>query len=353
MNPALLNYLQQQQSGGIPQTEDMSPMQQPMPQMQMGPPVQAKPYNPFDMGIKKAIESARESLGMTEKQQDKALRRSMLTFAGNIAQQPKQRGFLNNFGAASRALIPSIMAHDEVEDSSLKENNALANQILAYNSAEEARQMQQEDRQFNREYRTGQLEEQKRYHNLLDRFKTNAAGRNENPTSHQKGVSPEQLDQTFNYIDKTIDKLGPAAERGRLARIGDRWKSITGGIQPNKEQAELSTLEKALKGMLFNAWGYRAQAEFKELPQISPDNSVETNKAIIKQLKNITQIRMGLTTPEELMEKDLEEQEALNPQSTQPMSEYVMMRDPETGEQQEVYYEDLPAALQAGLIQAE
>lgn len=350
MNPALLNYLQQQQAGGASPPQEMPQMQQ--SQQTSSPSTVATPYNPFDMGIKKAIESARESLGMTEKQQDKALRRSMLTFANNIAQQPKQRGFLNNLGAASRALVPSIMAHDEVEDASLKENNALANQILAYNAAEETRQLQAQDRQFNREYHNAQLEEQKRYHNLLDRFKTNAAiSKNEKTTSHQKGVSPEQLDQTFNYIDKTIDKLGVAAERGRLARVGNKY--MPGGIQPNKEQAELQTLEKALKGMLFNAWGYRAQAEFKELPQISSDNSVETNRAIIKQLKNITQLKMGLATPEELMAKDLEEQELAIPQTDQSMSEYVMMRDPATNEQQEVYYEDLPAALQAGLIQTE
>ena len=65
MNPAVLNYLQSQQQPN---------------QMNM----EQAPYNPFDSGISKAISSARDSLGMTDKQQEKALRRSMLTFGDNI-----------------------------------------------------------------------------------------------------------------------------------------------------------------------------------------------------------------------------------------------------------------------------
>lgn len=152
MNPALLNYLQSQ-------GQDVTP--------QMGNNMPQSSFNPFDQGIRKAIESARESLGMTEKQQDKALRRSALTFANNIAQQPKERGFFNNFGAATRALSPAIAEHDLAEDESLKENNLLANQIIGHRRNEEARQMAMEDQAWRRQHAENQMTEQRRYHDLM------------------------------------------------------------------------------------------------------------------------------------------------------------------------------------------
>lgn len=158
MDPAFLNYLQQQQSNQTPNGGQ-------------APASQNQAYNPFDVGISKAIASARESLGMTEKQQDKALRKSVLTFADNIAQQPKQRGFFNNFGSAARAMSPAIMAYDEAEDSALNENNNLANQILKYKAAEEAKQTQAEEQAWRRQHAEAQLGEQKRYHNLMDDFR--------------------------------------------------------------------------------------------------------------------------------------------------------------------------------------
>lgn len=173
MDPAFLNYLQQQQSNQTPNGG-----QTPAPQNQA--------YNPFDIGISKALASARESLGMTEKQQDKALRNSMLTFADNIAQQPKQKGFWNNFGSVGRALSPAIMAHDDAEEAAITQNNALANQILAYQAAEQQKQVQAEEQAWRRQHAEAQLGEQKRYHNLMDDFR--------------KGNNPAALPLTNNFI---------------------------------------------------------------------------------------------------------------------------------------------------------
>lgn len=150
MNPAILNYMQSQAAQQNPQ----------MPQEQ--------PYNPFDSGIKAAIESARVSLDMTEKQQDKALRRSMLAFGNAYREEPRAKGFMGNFGAVARSLSPAIMAHDDVEDASLRENNDLANQILRYQAAEQERQARDEERQWHRQHAENQLTEQQRYHNMMD-----------------------------------------------------------------------------------------------------------------------------------------------------------------------------------------
>lgn len=150
MNPALLNHLQALQS----QDQSVTP--------EMGIPT----YNPF-RGVRAAIEAARESLEKTDKQQDKALRRATLTFANNIAQQPKEKGFFNNFGAAARALSPAIMEHDLAEDESLQQNNALANQIIGHRENEETRRIAQDDRNWNRQHAQNQLSEQRRYHDLM------------------------------------------------------------------------------------------------------------------------------------------------------------------------------------------
>ncbi len=155
MDQTLLNYLQQLQQ---------------VDQNQSRPQGQS-PSNPFDIGISKAIASARESLGMTQKQQDKALRSSMLAFANNMSQQPKARGFFDNFSAVGRALAPAIAAHDQEEEAALIQNNALANQILAYQAAEQQAQAAEEQRAWQRQHAENQLEEQRRSHNLLNNFR--------------------------------------------------------------------------------------------------------------------------------------------------------------------------------------
>lgn len=151
MDPAILNYMQSQESNQMnPETSQVS--------------------NPFDAGISRAISSARESLGLTEKQQDKAMRRSLLSFAGNMAQQPKERGFFNNFGAASRALGPAIGEYDRAEEEGLNQNNAMANQILAYDEAQQAKERMAEDQAWKRQHAESQLGEQRRYHDMMNSY---------------------------------------------------------------------------------------------------------------------------------------------------------------------------------------
>lgn len=200
MNPAILNYLQSQQ--GQPQGEvQTSPMQQNQEQQ--------VPYNPFDSGIRSAIESAKQSLGMTEKQQDKALRRSMLTFADNMAQQPKQRGFFNNFGAATRALSPAIAAHDQAEDEALTQNNAMANQILAYKTAEEAKQNQAEEQAWRRQHAESQLGEQRRYHDMMNAYQ-------QQKLKGQLGGGISQFGSEFTPIENKAEVTAYAKDKKAL-----------------------------------------------------------------------------------------------------------------------------------------
>lgn len=189
MNPAVLNYMQSQPAQQNPQ---MQPQQS---------------FNPFDSGIRAAIESARVSLDMTEKQQDKALRRSMLSFADAYGNEPKAKGFMGNFGAVARSLSPAIMAHDEVEDASFRENNDLANQILKYQAAEQARQAQAEERQWHRQHAENQLAEQQRYHNMMDSYHKSKLQQNEiSLPSNLEGMGLIPIDNKKDFASYLKDK---------------------------------------------------------------------------------------------------------------------------------------------------
>jgi len=139
MSPELIAYLQSQQQQQQFRPERPEEFQD---EVQYQQTIETpEPYNPFDSGIQKAIGSARQSLGMTQDQGDAAMRRSLLAFGDNIGRQPKQRGLLANFASVGKALSPAILAHDEAASNALRENQTMANQILAYQQAQRAEQM--------------------------------------------------------------------------------------------------------------------------------------------------------------------------------------------------------------------
>ena len=336
MNPAILNYLQQQN-----QIQDSNQMPATGQSMQGAMPQQQAPYNPFDIGINRAIDSARQSLGMTDKQQDKALRRSLLTFADNMSQQPKQRGFLNNFGSVSRALSPAIGAYDTAEEEALKGNNELANQILAYKAAEEAKQAQAEDRAWRRQHAESQLEETKRSHNLMDRFRRDSLESKKHGESGKHGNGEESgLDKVLKHAEMLINKTDKSTHRGYGKRIFDKF--VPGGIPLTEEQAEINAVGDVLRGQLFNAWGYRNQAEFEHVPSISANNSKGANLKIIKQLKGL------LSKSEQMPEQEIPSSGTFD--NLANFQEQVLMRDPETGEQEPIPADRVQEALNDGLV---
>ncbi len=332
MNPAVLNYLQSQQmnnSGAQPQGGPQG-MQ---PQQNMG----QTPSNPFDIGISKAIESARQSLGLTQKQQDKALRSSMLSFADNISQQPKQRGFFNNFASVGRALSPAIRTHDAEESAGLNENNQLANQILHHQGQEQARQAQTEERDWRRQHAEAQLAEQVRSHNLMDNFRREKSspqgglGREEQHQSH----SNNDLRNVLNEAEAVISQTGNKGYRNRAERLAGKF--LPGGYNNNEEQAAINTLGDVLRGKLFNHWKYRNQAEFKHVPSISAENPPEVNLAIIKKLKGLF--------AEEGLDEGLGEEMPMQEMSNQ---ESVIMRDA-NGDQYRIPAAEVEGAMNDGL----
>ena len=328
MNPALLNYYQQTQMNQGNQGQEAAT-----------PPVPAQePYNPFDIGISRAIESARESMGMTQKQQDRAMRNSLLSFAQNIGQQPKEKGFLANFSAAGRALAPALNACDEAEDEALTSNNAIANQILQQRAQEQSRLTAENDKVWQRQMAERQFGENVRQHNLLDNFRNKSL----EVKKSKHGGEDQNLYKLLDESERIIKAQGDKSQRGRLGRIAG--KVLPGGYQLNKEQSTINTLGDILRGKLFNAWGYKNQAEFEHVPSISADNPPEVNLAIIKQLKQMLGGYDNTMATENVMNNGM-----MQPQEQELEAiDFVTMRRP-TGETYQIPINEVPAAEQEGL----
>lgn len=328
MNPALLNYYQQTQMNQG--AANAAPM--PAPEQQTG-------YNPFDAGISKAIESARESMGMTQKQQDRAMRNSLLSFAQNMSQQPKEKGFFANFGAAGRALAPALNAYDQEEDAAFAGNNALANQILQHRAQEQNRLAADDDRMWKRQMAEKEFGENIRQHNLLDNFRNRSLDIQEQKREGGNNAKNTKLYQMLERAEQAIKTYGGKSRRGRLETLAD--KMLPGGYPANEGQTVIDTIGNELRGELNKAWGYTNKEEFLHIPTISSNNTPENNLAIIRQLKQ------GIggynnTDAEDIMIDDGEQiQDART-------SDTVIMQD-QRGDIYKIPIEEVPDAEQEGL----
>lgn len=230
MNPAIINYAQSQQ-----QLADQMRLLNENSQNANSEPINASP-NPFDSGIQRAISTARDSLGMTEKQQDRALRRSLLNFASNIAQTPKRKGFFNNFGDISRAALPAISEYYNAEAKAEMANNALANQILNYQKGLRREAFEREKFNNQRQFQQDKLEETKRHHDLLDKFNQAKL-----EAKNKSAVSP--LGDNFAPIESKT-------ERTNYSKLKQSTGEVLGDLGKIKQQFE--NLQEITKDDLIN-----------------------------------------------------------------------------------------------------
>lgn len=221
MNPALLNYLQANQ-----QHQDQSSLIDDIVGEQL-PDQQIAANNPFDSGIRRAIDTARESLGMTEKQQERALRRGLLNFAANIGQTPREKGFFANFGAASRAAIPAMNEYDNAEIQANAENNVLANQILNYQKAQRHEDFEREKFTRLEELNKERLAEQQRYHDMK-------SAEQEAKLQAQNTTSP--LGEDFIPLESKSERLMYSKDKKAAGELLSELQSI------EKDYNELKSL---------------------------------------------------------------------------------------------------------------
>ena len=267
MNPALLNYLQANQ-----QNQDQMGLMGNVAEGQVPNSQISNDSNPFDSGIRRAVETARESLGMTEKQQDKALRRGLLNFAANIANTPKQKGFFANFGAASRAAIPAMIEYDTAGNAYEAENNALANQILSYQDKQREALSKAEEQAWRHQLEEDKLAESRRYHDLISDYqnaKLNA--------QNQSAVSP--LGDNFAPIESKTERTG-------YSKLKQSTGEVLGDLQEIKKQ--FTALQDITKDDLVNpmnpyigSYANKAKDLFTYFSKDSTDNGkLEREKSI-------------------------------------------------------------------------
>lgn len=246
-------------------------------------------FNPFDLGIKKAIEQSRQNLGMNQQQQHRAINNALSSFGNAISKEPVVSGFKNNLGVFGRAMNPALQSYNQSEDIALKENNNLAQQILAHRRAEENARRQEEEKAYQRDFaerQFGALEQFRQAKLMQDQAKSSdkkkAKGKN-----HGSNNSDDRdlLEEQLKKAKQTVTTNAKKGSRGILKRFANKF--VPGGIPLTPEQAEINTVGDILRGKLFNAWGYSNQAEFEHIPSVSPDNDPATNLAIINQLQNM------------------------------------------------------------------
>ena len=292
--------------------------------------VQAIPErrNPFDEGIAKAISSTRSNLGMSRDQQHRAINNALLALGNGLAAEPVQRGFKNNLGVIGRAMNPALSAYNTSEDTAIAENERLANQILQHQRAEQALADSREDKAWHRKFQERQLEETKRYHNLLDNFRRDKKEKKslldnfkKSKEEQEKQEALEELKGMLTHAENTVTNLGSEGERSLLAK---NFRSKFSNQEYSPDQAKIWAIGEVLRGKLNKAFKYTNQEEFKHIPTISPDNDMATNLNVINDLRAM----LGI--------------EGEVPEQTE---EYVHIFNPQSGEETLIHSDDLNEAI--------
>lgn len=410
MNDRLLELLRAQQEqelagqGGI----HSSSMQQQMPQHMPQVPTEGtedQRINPFDSGIKRAIESARTSMSMNNDQQHNAIRQAMLAFANEMSNTPNKGGFLNNLGDIGKALNPALQTYGNVENAALKENNNMANQILAHQMAERDRSMKEEDQAWRRRHMENQLSETARHHNLIENFKRGQQlGEQTNEglmpfvsksernayTRDYKGLSSvlkeiEGIKKSYVVARKDAEKklFDPMVGVGKnVVKAENFLIDKFGGSKERREEKSrrdelksrlnkfVSTSERALKGgvlgpqiiKLFKEQGiypdYDDTPETFEAKLKMMEEEVANNFAAAKASLHLNAHVTPLDLATEANEQSSPNEEAI-PQEKDNVAQQdsqdgmILMMDPTTGEQDYVPMDRVSEAVQDGLVTVE
>jgi hypothetical protein len=162
-------------------------------------------FNPFDLGIKKAIEQSRQNLGMNQQQQHRAINNALSSFGNAISKEPVVSGFKNNLGVFGRAMNPALQSYNQSEDIALKENNNLANQILQHRIAQEALESAQKEKAWNHKFKERAFNEQQKEAALDRELKEKIFN-----LKNKKYNSDSELDRIAPMIrtDSAFDKVG-------------------------------------------------------------------------------------------------------------------------------------------------
>lgn len=355
--------------------------------------------DPFDKGIMRAVKSAKESLAMDDDQEDRALRNSMLSFGEAIGQMPRAKGFLANFAQAGRALGPALKTHDAYEDEAKNINRQAIGQAQQFRAAEDARAAQLEQQAYAREmadrqrdFLERQLDEQKDYHSksLLSNFKIAQLRDKPKEPIHAKDLIKNNLkflekkreqNITDNALVATLDDLEKSInEATAQGQVGSDLRSISNRafakyITGNNKAVNLADAAKYAYFARIKEAGGANPSTTEMLEALKTMPSVDKNpQAAIAQLnidranarKRISKyntIKQNMETneyqgfPDDYLndaQDSVQIPSALkNDVKATPENKSVLMRDPETGEEDLISADRMKEALEDGLIVVE
>lgn len=326
-----------------------------------GSPISYRPITPnsepLSSGIRAAIEAAKTSLEMSPKQQDKAIRRSLLTFGQNIASVPRQKGFGPNLGAAARAMLPAMADYDQAESEYEKANYkqykenlrdareeqryqdmmALRDQTLAEQRAQHAEQGEQ--REWQRDLAERKFAEDQRVHDFqMEQAASKQTGPSLSAKERARVANTEKLVLLLDQAEELVKHSKKKGHRSLFQRYIS--KQIPGGMPLNEHQASVQTLGDLIKGALNKDLGYTYKVEFEHVPTISIDMSPSANLAIIKSIRGQIMDSKALPAPTLEEQQDDVQQEALQD---------VIMQDTQ-GETYNIPAARVEEALQDGLV---
>ncbi|NDA89535.1 MAG: hypothetical protein EBY20_01275 [Alphaproteobacteria bacterium] len=265
--------------------------------------------SPFDEGVMRAVNSAKQSLGMDQEQSDRAMRSGLLGFSEALQQDevPISKGIFGKLAAAARGVPAGMRAYDESEMAARNENSLHADMARRFRAGEEAKIAKMEQNAYNREMNAEKMVlEQEKLGEMRDRHKQSifarmavGARKKETPFDKKHKLGMEGITRTIDNAIATINRNQALAEAtgedskgeaGWLKRtVNNNWLAEKGGVSIplTPEQVEIETLGSLLAGYGNKLMNYTNQIEFASLPHISPYNSDATNLATLKKMQEI------------------------------------------------------------------
>ena len=364
--------------------------------------------NPFDSGVMRAVKSAKISLGLDTDQEHKAIRKGLFRFSDALTQQygdprfSKRKGAINNLASVAPAMAKGLEGYEDASDKIQHDNREVYEWAKKFRDAEVKRLRDLDQEAFDRYFadkklglEEAKIAEQRDYHKgmldnksggfkefngqpyrALDKVEQRKAN-NEAEKIHQVKHELDTIENLYkNYLDITKKNLLPSF--GGVAPIINYGKGVVGNVFG----AEPLQKEIAARDLLFaNLGKFRAHAErslkggvlgqgmYDRLTPYFPNENDIKNKSTFE--SKIAQLRKEVNESSEVA--DIRSKHGINynfgdykpktentdnvvtPESllntnNQKQEEYILMYDPETGEEEEVYYEDEPIAIEKGLI---
>ena len=271
--------------------------------------------NLFDSGITRAIKSARQSLGLDQDQEHKAIRKGLFRFSDALTQQygdprfTNRKGAVNNLASIAPAVAKGLEGYEDASDNIQHNNREVYEWAKKFRDSEIKRLRDEDKEAFDRYFadkklgiELAKLDEQRDYHKGMLENK-NSAISNKEPAynkdirkanlknvseSRDKVLSAMALVETLNDLEEAFNEakkegyIGSsyeAAARRKLAKsIGD-----TKHLDLIKA-AEAAYLHRVKQGGGSNPSTYEFTEILKTIP--SSDKHYDASMAILQKDRN-------------------------------------------------------------------